>query len=375
MIILEARMRASGMWTQGLKLLRPWAIVFASSVVYLCVILSLHDWDPMALVMPGTRFSELDPKGTEGYDGQFAYYIALDPSGAEPHLDVPAYRYQRILFPLLCRFLAFGSGKLIPWAMPFVNAIALAAGTYFVEKVLKKFGASPWYALIYGLFPGLLLSVRLDLNEPLAYALVCGSLLAFEKGKTRTGAILLGLAGLTKEQTLLFAGGYTLAFIARRELRGLKELMLFSILPEALLQGALWLRFGYPGIGSGGAGATPFSPIPFGGLLAIGLIKPRALLLWLTILGPGAVFPSIALGCLSITRIVKGEYHPFTFSVLLHALAMAFLPFSTWREFLAVLRVLIGFALATIAYGAYARSRRILNYLPFWLAYLVFLRE
>lgn len=349
--------------------------MLAVSVVYLCAILGFHHWDPMALVVPGTRFSELDPTGTEGYDGQFAYYIALDPSGAEPHLDVPAYRYQRILYPLLCRFLAFGQDEFIPWVMPLVNVIALASGTYFVERLLSRFGASPYYALVYGLFPGLLFSARLDLNEPLAYALVCGSLLAFETGKMRMGAILLGLAGLAKEQTLLFAGGYALAFIARKELQGLKELVLFSVLPEAVLQGALWLRFGYPGIGPGGAGATPFSPIPFGGLLTIGTINLRALLLWLIILGPGAVFPSIALGLLTIFRIARGERHPFAFAVLLHALAMAFLPFSTWREFLAIFRVMIGLAVGTIAYGACIRSRRMLNYSPFWLAYLAFAKH
>ncbi|MCS7286792.1 MAG: hypothetical protein RMK30_03090 [Anaerolineae bacterium] len=344
-----------------------------ASVIYLIVILGLNKWDPMVLAAIGTRFSELDPAGSEGYDGQFAYYIATNPSGAAPHLDVPAYRYQRILYPLLCRFLAFGQRDLIPWIMPLVNILALTAGTYFVERLLKGFGVTSYYAIVYGLFPGLFLSLRLDLNEPLAYALVCGGILAFERGKERSGAILFGLAGLAKEQALLFAGGYALAFIARRKWEELKELALFSFFPMAVLQGALWLRFGDFGIGSGGAGATPFSIIPYGGLLQIGFLNIRALLLWLIILGPGALFPSIALSYLSAVRLVKGERHPLAFSTLLHALILAFLPFSTWREFLAILRFLSGLAAATILYGALIRSRRMLNYSLFWLSYLVFI--
>lgn len=354
-------------------LIRPWVMVLIASIIYLIATLGLNKWDPMVLATIGTRFSELDPAGSEGYDGQFAYYIAIDPSGAIPHLDVPAYRYQRILYPLLCRFLALGRRDLIPWIMPLVNILALASGTYFVEKMLKGFGAAPYYAIVYGLFPGLFLSLRLDLSEPLAYALVCGGILAFERGKERTGAILFGLAGLAKEQSLLFAGGYALAFIARRKWHGMKELALFSFLPMAVLQGALWLRFGDLGIGSGGAGATPFSIIPYGGLLQIGLLNIRALLLWLLILGPGALFPSIALSYLSAVHLVKGERHPLAFSTWLHALIMAFLPFSTWREFIAILRFLSGLAVATILYGALIRSCRVLNYSLFWLGYLVFI--
>ena len=58
--------------------------------------------DPLDLVQIGTMFSEGKQNGTEGYDGQFVYYIArnLNPHQVKDYLDVPAYRYQRILLPL-----------------------------------------------------------------------------------------------------------------------------------------------------------------------------------------------------------------------------------------------------------------------------------
>jgi hypothetical protein len=75
--------------------------------------------DPLALARIGTRFSQGEPGGSEGYDGQFVYYIARDPSPQRvaSYLDVPAYRYQRILLPVLARLLAAGNPAGIPWTI------------------------------------------------------------------------------------------------------------------------------------------------------------------------------------------------------------------------------------------------------------------
>ena len=83
--------------------LRPWWIVAVVGLVYMAVVVTSAGGDPLALATLGTRFSEGDPGGTEGYDGQFSYYIARDPLNGWQHCDVPAYRYQRILYPLLGR--------------------------------------------------------------------------------------------------------------------------------------------------------------------------------------------------------------------------------------------------------------------------------
>ena len=95
------------------KLLRPWTVTLVVGLLYVSWILSLGAGDPLTFVEIGTRFSERDPAGTEGYDGQFFYYIAVDPAGARPKIDVPAYRYQRILYPLLVRWLSLGQTGLI----------------------------------------------------------------------------------------------------------------------------------------------------------------------------------------------------------------------------------------------------------------------
>ena len=92
--------------------IRPWIIVTVLCLIYTVFTVIQNGGDPLALVTIGTRFSEGNPTGTEGYDGQFVYYIARDPSTATQYIDVPAYRFQRILLPMLARFLAFGQVSL-----------------------------------------------------------------------------------------------------------------------------------------------------------------------------------------------------------------------------------------------------------------------
>ena len=126
--------------------------------------------DPLALARLGTRFSQGDPEGTTGYDGQYVYYIArdLNPETVAERIDVPAYRYQRILLPLLARLLSFGNLDAIPWVLATLGLFSQFAGTWTFAILLRRWGINPWYALVYGLWVGLVLAVRLDLSEPLA---------------------------------------------------------------------------------------------------------------------------------------------------------------------------------------------------------------
>src|SRR5512135_2549533 len=113
--------------------LTPTSVVIIVCLLYVMGVLIRSGGDPLAFVLLGTRFSQGNPQGSEGYDGQFAYQIALRPLEAAPYLDVPAYRYQRILNPLSARLLAFGRPELIPWALIAVNVAAIGLGTHFTE--------------------------------------------------------------------------------------------------------------------------------------------------------------------------------------------------------------------------------------------------
>lgn len=142
-----------------------------------------------------------------GYDGEFAYFIALDPLHAAGYLDKPNYRYTRILYPMTARLLALGQPALIPYTLILVNLLAMVLGTLIAARWLVRHHRTPWLALLFGCAPGLVVGMQYDLNEPLAYLLaLLGITLLYTPG-ARPRWVLAGLAfaaaSLTREVTLI----------------------------------------------------------------------------------------------------------------------------------------------------------------------------
>lgn len=353
--------------------LSPTLTVLMIALAYVGLTLARYGGDPLAFVRLGTRFSQGDSQGTEGYDGQFVYYIALDPAGGWRRADVPAYRYQRILYPLLARAMALGQPEAIPWTLIAVNLAALAAGTYATERLLGDYGVSQWYALTYGLYAGQLLALRTDLNEPLSQGLVQWGIYAWQRKKPRLSTLCLGLAVLAKETALVFVVGHLLYLALSGRRRELLAGVLITLLPFAGYQLFLKGWLGAWGLGSGGTGATPFSPAPLGGLLSIGAVSGRALLLFLLIMIPLVVAPAVWCLWAAGRDAIRRDWHPVSLMLLTNSLTLLFLPQSTWREVAAMLRLSIGLVAATVLYGGLKRLPRTLNYSLFWLASLVFL--
>ncbi len=353
--------------TKALRnLLTPTAVVLAVCLIYVVGVLISAKGDPLAFALLGTRYSTGDRSGSEGYDGQFAYQIALRPLEASPYIDVPAYRYQRILYPLTARLLALGQAELIPWALIIVNVAAIGLGTWATERLLIELGVSRWYALAYGLYGSQLLALRADLNEPLAQALVQCAMLAWAKERRWVAVASFGLAALSKETTLIFLGAYMLYCLVRRDWRWTVCLGLGAV-PFIAYQFVLRAWLGSFGVGSGGAGATAFSLLPLGGWLAIAQVKLAAFLLISLIVVPMAVLPAIAGVVLSSRDLFRGVNHPLIMSLLLNAAVILFLPTSTFREPAAMLRLVQGLATSLLLYGGLKKSARILNYSFLWI--------
>jgi hypothetical protein len=346
--------------------LTPTFVVIVISLLYVVAVLINAGGDPRAFALLGTRFTEGNPLGTEGYDGQFAYQIASNPSGAAPYLDVPAYRYQRILYPILARLLAFGQSGLIPWSLILVNVVAIGLGTWATERLLADFRMNRWYALTYGLYGGQMLSLRTDLNEPLAQGLVQLAILAWAREQRLWAIVAFALAALTKETTLIFLAAYILYTLFRREWLWVIGLGLAAI-PFIVYQFWLWTWLGNSGVGSGGAGATPFSPIPLGGWLAIAEVSIPAFLIISIVVVPMSILPSLVGIYLSGRDLWVGKLHPFILALLLNSLMILFLPMSTFREPVAMLRLTQGVVVSMVLYGALVRSWRILNYSFLWI--------
>ena len=106
------------------------------------------------------------PPSASGYDGQFSYYLAVTPRYARSYMEDPSYRYSRILQPMLARALALGSEDATPYTLVLVNWLAAGLGTACLAAWLRIRGISRWFALLYGLFPGVLVGVQHDVAEP-----------------------------------------------------------------------------------------------------------------------------------------------------------------------------------------------------------------
>jgi len=345
---------------------------------YLALVLVRYGGDPLAFARLGAGFTSGIPVDEQrlGYDGQFFYYIALDPTPAQAalHLDIPAYRYQRILYPLLARLLALAQPAFIPWTLVMVNWVAQVVGTALLERGLVQKGVSRWYALTYGLWFGLVAAVRLDLAEPLCYALVVAAWWAYDRERRGWAAVLLGLALFTKETAIFFLAAYLLAALFERRW----SLALINLIPlglYTLFQGWLYLTFGRLGLGSGGYMGTSFEIIPYMGLWRIALVRLPIFGLYLLLMGLPVVLPSLWALAAATRRLLRRNFAPTIWALALNAAIIPFTPFSTFLEPLGMFRFMIGLVVATLFFGTQIKSVRVLNYSLYWIAALVLITQ
>ncbi len=361
--------------------LSPWPVtltllVWAGLLAY-NGILTQGQW--VLALLPGRAFAPEDvptlPSNPQGYDGQFGLYMTMyPPPQVAAYLDVPAYRYQRVLLPALAGLLSRGRMALYPWAAWFVLALGHALGVRVVQGWLRSWGRSPWWALLYGLWPGLGLAFRVGLPEPLSYGLALAGLDAGLRGRTARAAALLLAAVLAKETALLIVAALTLAWLPRQPRRAL-ALTLGVVVPWLLWQAVLWALFGQVGVRSGGAGATAWPWIPLGWLLEIARHSLHFAVGYLALYGPGLLAP-LAVGLRDFAREIRAWARrgwrdaPDVWAWLLgvHGLVALWLPTSTWAEPFAAIRVLTGFLLAFWLYGwQRSRLKAWRFFLPFWM--------
>jgi hypothetical protein len=157
----------------------------------------------------GVIHPSLGAQNTVGYDGQYYFAFAADPEHAHDYMGGNAgVVYSRPFYPVVSRAVSAGSIQALPYAMLVVNLLAVLGGTAAIALWFVKRGFSPWPALLYGLFPGLVVTVFRDLTEPLAFGLAAVAVLAFHERRFRRlalSAVVLALAVLTRETIVPFA--------------------------------------------------------------------------------------------------------------------------------------------------------------------------
>ena len=207
----------------------------------------------------------------------------------------------------------------------------------------------------------------------MVYGLVQAGLWAWEEKRHRVATLSFALGALAKETALIAVVGVLGYLILEHRWREAVGLGLTVGLSFAAWQGVLWLWLGAPGVGSGGAMATPFEWLPFAGLARVAVVSLPVFWLLLALEGPLFVLPTVGALVASARDLLRCRRHPWTMVLLAQAAVMLFLPFSTWREPLALARLATGLVAATLLYGALRRSRRVLTYSMFWLATLALL--
>ena len=342
--------------------LHPVIPVVASVAVIWALLFAWYLWgiyrgDPL-------RALHLASVSQHPYDGQFVYYIAqeLRPALVAPRLDVPAYRYQRILLPLLSRIACTGKATCLQWAIYAWNALSHLLAVGLLAGWLLRHGHSPWWAFVgYGLWPGLTVAFLAGLPEPLTYAWVIVALIAAEHKRPAAMALAYTLAILAKEVALLFIIGHGLWAIWQQQ----RTQAFWISLPLLIFlgwQGMLLHWFGRLGIGSGGAGSTGWALFPLGGLIEIGLYSPLLLAIYTLLFTPVWIPAVLALPwSLTLGKPIKASLETFLF--LVNALPVLFLPLSTFREPAAVLRVGTGLQLAFMLFALTYQRQNTLRWL------------
>jgi hypothetical protein len=347
-------------------------VTLAVLCLYLLIVLGSAGWDPMTLVRVGTRFDPGLAAGSMGYDGQFSYQIALSPLESVARLDVPAYRLQRVLYPIAARLAAIGVPDLVPWSLLVVNVAAVGAGVALTEAVLRHHKQSRWWALAYGLNVGMFMAVRLDLTEPLAYALVQAGVLAWSRDRPTWSASAFAAAALAKEVTVVLLAGYLVVRLVRAGWRQGVAWGAIALGPFLVWQAVLWAWVGRPGIGSGGALSTPFEIVPLRGWWSLAQIDRDAFVTVSILIVPMVILPAAA-GLVSASKSLSSSLHASAVALLLQSCVFLFLPTSNLVDPLGSARFLIGLITAMLNFGAELGWRRILAYSQLWLITLAFL--
>jgi hypothetical protein len=319
-----------------------------------CVIVGLvyftHDRDPLAFAVIGERFASGDPTGVKGYDGQFAYYIAVDPVGALTRLDNPAYRYQRILYPLLARLLSLGQPAIVPWALVLINVVSLTLSTELLGRMLGRHDLSPYLALLLPLWLGQVFALRADLNEPLCYLLAIAALWSYERERHALSAGVLAASVLAKEVGLLFLPAIVLVMILEKRWTLALRYGLVVCAPYILLQILLQGWIGRAGLA--GAGGR-FERIPF---LGFAFSEPLAARLFLVLF---FAVPVSGLLILTVRQILQTPRSVYAWALLVNCLFIVFLPRTTTIDVLAVFRVATGVIVAALLFCAAHGWRRV----------------
>jgi hypothetical protein len=204
----------------------PVALTAVIYGVFLFARLAAHDNEPSYFVVAGSNYYDrVSADSTlrsirqgDGYDGQFYYRLAIDPfsSKSTDHgvsFDAPAYRQQRILYPLLAWAASAGKADRVPAALIAVNYVGLCAIAWLGALLAIDLDRHPLWGVAFSLYPGFIFTLSRDLTEIVSSAFLLAGLLLARRSRPGVSATCLSLAALARETTLVLPIGLLLTAI------------------------------------------------------------------------------------------------------------------------------------------------------------------
>jgi len=369
-------MRESLLSPGGAYLTRPKGWLYSRWLVFpvLCAVLLVYGWvlhkslerhggNWSGFAVVGDRFPAPgihDPgilllPDSFGYDGQFFLLAAHDPwlrGQAHKHMDVAAYRYQRIMYPWLARLLAFGDPQNIPRALVLVNLFAVAAGACFMGLLCARRGASPLWALFYGFSSGLIIALLRDLAEPAAMAFLIGGFWLYDAKRPWWCALFMACALLSKEVCAIALAAMAVHALSQGNWRGFLAMILAG-LPLALWWAYIYYRLGTLPLQGG---ESNFG-IPLAGMLAYARgLFPLSAASPQNLLGLGFVIVTCLVMAAAVLEFLRGwSAHGLAF--FLYAAFFSLMTDKVWVEPWSYGRVLLPLYVLMLVSFAQTRSR------------------
>ncbi len=348
---------------------RPAVIVAICYGALIALVAFTKHYSMLDFVHLGTIWTNHDPSGTWGYDGQFYYQLAHNPLQAYQYMDNAPFREQHILYPLVVGLLSAGQTVLIPIMLLLVNVVSVVLTVELLGRLLVKYGFSPWFSLAIGLYFGQAAGTLFDTAEPFTYFLIClGMWLVLEKAQFVPAALMMGLATLSREIAILFPLGYAGFFFLNRKWRACTQFLLLGVAPLVIWLLCLRLLFGESGL----TFTQPFEHVPFAGIFAhydgLAGMKKFALLILLMLI------PTLAVWGLLVVELVRRTFwHPMYFILLANVVMITLMNHHSYDELISCGRIATGLVLAVLLYGMLTRNKYVLWGAQFYtLTFVVF---
>jgi hypothetical protein len=217
-----------------------------------------------------------------GFDGQFYYFIALDPKQPLICAERPRpancaldsafgeVRAERILYPYIAGILTFGAPQLVPYTLLLVNFAAILLTAWLVGRLAVDAGASVWMGAAAGFYCGEVMGFLRDVADPVAVFWVILAIYLLRKERYLWMSLAICGALLTREQLVLTIPLLFVPLIAGRRWFTLGLGLLIGLGPFVVWQLALRILWGKWALANGdtaGAGVDHgLGLIPFHGL-------------------------------------------------------------------------------------------------------------